>query len=177
MMGVGKSAVGSLLADRLHATYVDNDEVVVRRTGRTVADILTHSGEEELRAAERAALAEALGVPTPTIVAVAGGLVLEPTDRAVVAESGFVVWLRARADTIAVRVVGSGRPWIGDDPLPALTRLAEERNPLYAEVADIVVDVDERGPADVAGWIAAQLGTASGAATDTMSTGNQPGGV
>jgi shikimate kinase len=161
MMGVGKSATGPVLADLLGATYVDNDEVVVRRTGRTVADILTSLGEEELRAAERAALAEALAVPMPAVVSVAGGLVLEAADRAVVGESGFVVWLRARPDTIAARVAGSGRPWIEDAPLAAATRMAEERDPLYAEVADLVVDVDQRNPAEVADSIAAQLGAAS----------------
>jgi shikimate kinase len=177
MMGVGKSAVGPLLADLLQATYIDNDEVVVRRTGRTVADILTASGEDELRAAERAALAEALATPPPTVVSVAGGLVLAPTDRAVVASGGFVVWLRARPDTIAVRVEGSGRPWIGPDVLASVTQLAEHRDPLYAEVADLVVDVDQRDPAAVAEWIAARLGASSPATPDTMSHGNQPGGV
>lgn len=177
MMGVGKSATGPVLAALLGATYVDNDDVVVRRTGRSVADILTGSGEAELRAAERAALAEALAVPTPTVVSVAGGLVLDAADRAVVDDSGFVVWLRARAETIAARVAGSERPWIEDDPLAAATRMAEERNPLYAELADLVVDVDQRNPAEVAGEIAVRLGAAPQPAPDTMSTGNQPGGV
>jgi shikimate kinase len=164
MMGTGKSSVGQVLAQLLQATYVDNDEVVVRRTGRTVAEILTTSGEDELRAAERAALAEALAVPRPSVVSVAGGLVLAATDRAVLmGAGGVIVWLRAAPATLAARVEGTDRPWIGADPLASLAALAEQRDPLYAEVANLVVDVDDRGPAEVAAVVAARLTTATGA--------------
>lgn len=177
MMGVGKSTVGRLLAARLGAVYIDNDEVVERRTGRSVRDILEGDGEETLRAAERAALAEALAVPAPTVVAVAGGMVLSDVDRAVVAAGGTVVWLRATPPTLAARVEGTDRPWIGDDPRAALTALARERDPLYAEVADVIVDVDDIDPATAAARVAADLGAAAQPGADTMVTRNQPGGV
>jgi len=185
MMGVGKTTVGRLLADRLGAVYIDNDGSVRRRTGRGVADILQESGEQALREAERSAFAETLAVPGRTVIGVPGGMVLDPADRALIEDAGSpVVWLRARPETIAKRVVGTDRPWLGDDPLASLTRLAADRHPLFAEVAHVVVDVDERTPEQVAEATvrllaedAAGAGASARTAADTMGSHYRSGGV
>jgi shikimate kinase len=88
-------------------------------------------------------LAEACADPSPSIVSVAGGAVLSEENRRLIAASGTVVWLRASPETLAVRVGdGAGRPLLGDTPATAVVRLSEVRAPLYAELADVVLDVD-----------------------------------
>jgi shikimate kinase len=89
---------------------------------------------------------------------VAGGAVLDPANRALLRASGTVVWLRSRPSTLAARVGdGAGRPLLGDDPASALERLWEVRRPLYEELAETVVDVDESNPGEVAERLAAQM--------------------
>ena len=147
MMGAGKSTVGRLLADRLGWTYLDSDEQVTSRTGRTVPELFAERGEAEFRSEEKRALTEAVGLDGPAVVAVAGGAVLDPDNRRQIRGGGTVVWLRADVGTLAGRVGdGHGRPLLGDDPASALAELYEQRRPLYAEVAHVVVDVESLTP-------------------------------
>jgi len=86
----------------------------------------------------------------PAIVGVAGGAVLDPENRALLASTGRVVWLRAAVDTIVGRVgTGVGRPLLDHHPAATLARLDAERRPVYAALANVVVDVDRRSPAKV----------------------------
>jgi shikimate kinase len=118
-------------------------------------------GERALRSAESAALTVALTQAPPLVASVAGGVVLDPLDRDRLRAGGFVVWLRARIDTLAARVAGTDRPWLGKDPAAALRRLYAGRADLYSSVASYVVDVDTL-PADlVAERIADALSAAS----------------
>jgi shikimate kinase len=156
MMGAGKSTVGRLLADRLQWPYADSDEHVEYRTGMTVPEIFAKSGEPAFRAEESAALHEATTGDGPTIVSVAGGAVLDADNRARIRQAGLVVWLRAEVSTLAKRVgAGEGRPLLGDDPLASLTRLYQERAPLYQGLADLTIDVDQATPEEAADRILA----------------------
>lgn len=143
MMGAGKTTVGHLLADRLGCPYLDSDDEVQAATGRTVPELFAAHGEAAFRAAESAALADAVAVDGSVVVAVAGGAVLDPANRDLLARSGTVVWLRADPATLAGRVGdGAGRPLLDGDPAGALRRLDRVRRPLYQEVAQVTVDVD-----------------------------------
>lgn len=143
MMGAGKTTVGRALAQRFGWPYLDSDEEVRRRTGRTVPQIFAELGEAAFRAEESAVLAEACASPHPVVVSVAGGAVLDPGNRELLARSGQVVWLRASLATLTQRVGdGRTRPLLGDDPAAALARLYPERARIYEEVAAVVVDVD-----------------------------------
>ncbi len=155
MMGTGKTTVGRALSARTGWPYLDNDELLQRACGRTAPELLAAEGEPALRAAESAALTLVLGMPGPLISGVAGGVVLDPADRArLVAGDASVIWLRATVATLVHRVgSGAGRSWLGDDPASALARLAATRDPLYAEVADQVIDVDTGSPDELAARI------------------------
>lgn len=159
MMGAGKTTVGRILADRLGWPYVDSDSQVHQATGKTVPELFAEGGEAGFRAAEAAALRSAVDEPGPAVVSVAGGAVLDAENRRVISSAGSVVWLRADPATLAARVGdGSGRPLLDDDPVAALQRLDAVRRPLYADLADDVVDVDDLTPDDVADRVLAETG-------------------
>ena len=141
MMGSGKTSVGRALAARTGWPYVDNDALVKRAAGRTAKELLAAGGEAALRSAEADALAAALEIPPPVVVAVAAGTILADELRRSLAGGGFVVWLRAPADVLAGRAVGgTHRPWLDGDPLGWFVSTSELRDPLYASVADLEVD-------------------------------------
>ena len=143
MMGSGKTTVGRALARRRGWQHLDSDEQVQERTGRTIPEIFEADGEAAFRAEEARALEEATANDEPTVISVAGGAVLDPSNRRRIAEGGTVVWLRADPVTLAARVGdGHGRPLLADDPAGALRRLYDERRPLYEEIAEVIVDVD-----------------------------------
>jgi shikimate kinase/3-dehydroquinate synthase len=158
MMGAGKTSVGTALSRRTGWPYLDNDTLVARAAGIATPGVLRSRGEAALPAAESGARGLALETPPPVIASIAAGVVVDPEDRARLAAGGFVVWLRAEVATLARRVgSGEGRPWLQPSPEVALRRLYEGRAPLYAEVASLVVDVDEATPDRTAELIAAAL--------------------
>lgn len=158
MMGAGKTTVGTLLAEALGCCYLDSDAEVEASTGMTVREIFEKRGEAAFRAEEARVLREALAEPSRRVISVAGGAVLAEENRALIADGGTTVWLRASIATLAKRVAsGDHRPLLGDDPAAALERLYEARRPLYEDLADVVVDVDGVAPADVVREIMASL--------------------
>jgi shikimate kinase len=146
MMGAGKTTVGRAVAGRLGWRYYDNDELLHRAVGKDTRSVQEDDGEAALRRAESAALTIALTESGPLVAGVAGGVVTDPLDRARLRDGGFVVWLRADVDTLARRVAGTDRPWLGDDPEAAMTHLYAGRADLYASVATLVIDVDALPP-------------------------------
>jgi shikimate kinase len=152
LMATGKSSVGAAIAERTGWPYLDNDEIVERIAGMPTRRLLDERGEPALREAETAALVEVLDAPAPLVASVAAWAVTQPELRQRLVESdAVVVWLRASVETILQRVGDGGdRPWLSPDPETAIRRLAEGRDPLYAEVADLTVDVDTLDPAAIA---------------------------
>jgi shikimate kinase len=158
MMGSGKSSVGRALASRLERPFHDSDAEVEARTGQTVASIFAERGEAAFRAEEAAVLAEALAAKPPAVIAAAGGVVLDAANRKLIDSAELVVWLRADPTVLAGRVAtGTHRPLLEDDPGGTLAQLDAVRRPLYAEVADVVVDVDRIGVERVVELIAAAV--------------------
>ena len=145
---VGTSTVGANLARRLGVPFIDVDQLIEDREQRAISEIFATDGESRFRAIELDATLAAL--EGGGVIALGGGAVTNPTLRA--ALWGLrVVWLRASVRE-AVRRVGetTTRPLLVGDVADRWTRLAQEREPLYAEVATMVVDTDHRTPAQVA---------------------------
>jgi len=151
MMGTGKTTVGRALAGITGWPFLDNDELVERAAGRPTRDVLAAADEAALRRVETAALDHALAAPPPLVAGVAAGVVLDPEARKRMSAGAFVVYLRTPLALLAARVGdGAGRPWLGQDPLSALQQLYAGREPLYLEVADLVLDVESVTPDDLA---------------------------
>src|ERR671922_1145736 len=105
MMGSGKSTIGELLAGLTGWPYVDNDDLVREAHGATPRQILAARGEAQMREAEAEALVRGLRVPSPAIVGVAAGTILDPANRDRLRDGGAVVWLRAAPEVLADRAV------------------------------------------------------------------------
>ena len=141
MMGVGKSTVGRRVARELSRPFVDSDDEVVARTGRAVTEIFATDGEAAFRAIEADVMADLLASPPPSVIAAAGGSVLNSSTRARLRESGTVVWMRAPVDVLVGRTSrGTHRPALANDPRATLTQMETDREALYGEVADVTVD-------------------------------------
>jgi shikimate kinase len=160
LMGSGKSSVGRVLADQLDRVLIDTDELVERVTGESISELFRSRGEAAFRRYELDSLGRALARSTPSVIATGGGVVTTPKARRMLARDATVVWLRARPESLLERLRGDAtRPLLGDrDPLTVLRELHEHRSPLYAEVADLVVDVDGHRPEQVAAEVLDALG-------------------
>jgi shikimate kinase len=158
-MGTGKSEVGRRLATRLGCAFVDTDQLVERRAGKSVAAIFADDGEPAFRALERDAVVTA-SARRDAVIAVGGGAVLDATNLARLREAGVVVCLTASPETILRRVGdASHRPLLaGGDPRAEIERLLSARKPSYEAAADLTVDTDYRAVHDVVEEIRERVG-------------------
>ncbi len=137
-MGAGKTTVARRLARNCGVAAVDMDTFIERQAGKRVKEIFAEVGEEGFRAVETDVLRQLAG-GEGRLVSCGGGVVKQPENRELLANQGFVVYLRVSADEAAGRISDrSSRPLFQD--LDAARTLNQEREPLYAEVADVVVD-------------------------------------
>jgi len=150
-MGAGKTSIGRCLARHFDLAFVDSDHEIEARTGATVPTIFECEGEAGFRAREREVIAALLAEPA-SVIATGGGAVLDAGNRQRLAAHGFVVHLCADVRTQLERLVRDrSRPLLaGADREATLHRLAAEREPLYAEVADLVFDTRQLPSADAA---------------------------
>ena len=160
MMGSGKTAVGRELARRLDRPFLDNDRLLEAQTGHTAEELLERYGEPALHRLETAVLIAALTLVTPAVVAAAAGVVLDEDCFARLDAAGFVVWLRARSAALGDRIQHSGdehRPFVGGRPGAVLERLAPQREPRYAAIADAIVDTDDLSVGTIASDVVVQF--------------------
>jgi shikimate kinase len=160
--GTGKSSVARELAKRLEYDWVDADDEIERRVGKNIAAIFSDEGEAAFRDAEAAVVADLVG-RRRTVVALGGGAVLRAENRRAIAAAGPVVWLTASVDTIVRRLAAdqstaARRPNLTPAGGTAeVENLLAQRTPLYRQCATLVVDSDDKTPAQVADWIVASL--------------------
>jgi len=152
MMGTGKTSVGRLLGKRTGWPYADNDELLLQLVGKTPRELLAEDGEGALRESESAALRLGLASPEPSIVSAAGGTILDPENRRSLLDGGLVIWLKASPATIQQRATGAThRAWLDTGGPTWIRDAVAARNPLYASVADLTLEVDRRSSRQVAG--------------------------
>lgn len=158
-MGAGKTSIGRRLAGRFALPFEDVDDAIERRTGSPVATIFECEGEAGFRARERDMLSELLQSPRASVVATGGGAVLAAENRAVMQARGFVVWLQVGLESQRERLARDrSRPLLQTpDREAVLQRLAKERAPLYADVADLAFATDGMATQTAADALAAQL--------------------
>lgn len=153
-MGAGKSTIGRHLAQQLHMEFYDSDTVIEERTGADIAWVFDVEGEEGFRVREEKVindLTEKQGI----VLATGGGSIKSKESRNRLSARGIVVYLETTIDKQLARTQrDKKRPLLQtDQPKEVLETLAEERNPLYEEIADFVVRTDDQSAKVVANQI------------------------
>jgi len=144
-MGSGKSAVGRQLARSLHLDFIDSDDEIESRTGVDIPFIFEKEGEAGFRKREAAVIDE-LSAKTGIVLATGGGAIVDPASRSILGARGFVIYLKTSVDQQLARTRrGRERPLLeSGDPRDTLEQLMTDREPMYLEIADLVVDTDGR---------------------------------
>jgi shikimate kinase len=142
MMGSGKTTVGRAVVGLTGWTYEDNDVVLAEVTGHPLREAATILGWDGLHDAEVACLRVILDRSGPFVAGAAASVVERVDGRALLREA-YVVYLRAKVETLVQRVgSGAGRPWLDGDPAEFFEGQFEQRGGWFESVADLVVDVD-----------------------------------
>ena len=158
-MGAGKSTIGRHLAQMLHLEFHDSDQEIESRTGADIAWVFDVEGEEGFRRREAQVIAD-LSEKQGIVLATGGGSVQSKDIRNHLSARGIVVYLETTIDKQVARTQrDKRRPLLQvDDPREVLESLAEVRNPLYEEIADVIVKTDDQSAKIVANQIIEQLG-------------------
>jgi shikimate kinase len=140
LMGAGKSCIGKRLASYLRLPFTDADKEIEAAAGCTIADYFAQHGEKAFREGERRVIQRLLSGPVQ-VLATGGGAFMDPGTRALIAERGLSIWLRADLDLMVKRVARRNeRPLLQNvDPREKLSELIALRYPVYEE-ADLTVD-------------------------------------
>ena len=149
-MGSGKTTVGKVLADFLGCPFMDLDDLVVKKAGKSIPDIFAQDGEPAFRQLEARLLRQTVEkyAENTAVLALGGGAVTTPASASLLHEKTVCIFLRATLDTLLERLAGetAGRP-LADEAMAA--RLTE-REPLYEETAHVIIDTDGLAPDEVA---------------------------
>jgi len=146
-MGAGKSTIGRMLAKELGYRFLDSDRIIEERCGANIPWIFDVEGESGFRERETAMLKE-LSEEPGTVLATGGGAVMRSENHALLKSDAIVVYLRASIDQQIERTrKDRNRPLLqNDNPEAVLRKLFALRDPIYTELADIVMHTDRKSP-------------------------------
>jgi shikimate kinase len=157
--GTGKTTVGTILAQHLNLAFLDADQEIEARAGRSIASIFADSGEPVFRDWEERTLRELAQCHPEAVLASGGGAVLRPSNRRLLRNFGWVVWLQAEPAVLMQRLeadlrAGSERPALTSaGTIAEITQVLSARERLYQEVADVAFATCARTPAEIAALI------------------------
>ncbi len=157
-MGVGKTTIGRALAKQLHKEFVDSDQEIEDRTGVSINTIFDIEGEDGFRKRETAVIKE-LVQRKGIVLATGGGAIISEDNRRALRSNGFIVYLHASVDLQLERTRNvKNRPLLqNNNPRETLIALMEEREPIYRQEADLIIDTDEHAPTAVARELSREL--------------------
>ena len=139
MPGCGKTTVGKILADKLSREFIDADDYLTEKEGKSPEKMITESGQESFRNAETATLEEITKL-SGKVISCGGGAVLREENRELIRQNSFCVYIMRPTDKLAT----NGRP-LSAGGIERLCALYEKRHPLYTECADFAVELNEDG--------------------------------
>jgi shikimate kinase len=142
-MGSGKTTIGEYLANRLQLKFFDADQVLIARTGMSIADIFAKETEQGFRQHEEKIIAE-LTALSAIVLATGGGAVLSAANRIALKTHGVVIYLRTSVSVLAARAqADQNRPLLhGPDINTVFTQLQQQREAFYTETADFIFNTD-----------------------------------
>lgn len=143
LMGAGKSTIGRRLAQELGRQFRDSDNEIENKTGVSIDVIFDIEGEQGFRRRETGMLKELVG-ERGIVLATGGGAALAPENRELLRDNGLVIYLKASAERLAGRVrLDRHRPLLrSGDKLERMRELMIERDPIYQQLADVVVETN-----------------------------------
>jgi shikimate kinase len=146
MMGCGKTTIGKLLAKRRGKRFIDSDEIIQQRTGVSITHIFDIEGEAGFRQRESGVIQELSG-SNNIVLATGGGAILNEQNRAALRENGIVIYLKSSVHDLWLRTRNDrSRPLLQTaNPREKLAVLHEQRDPLYAQAADVTVLTGKQG--------------------------------
>ncbi|WP_417385010.1 shikimate kinase [Gimesia sp.] len=167
LRGSGKSSVAAPLAARRNATWIDADDAIERRAGKSISAIFADEGEPHFRQLERSVMQDLLSRES-LIIAAGGGAILNAETRAEMRTAGPVVWLNASVGALEQRInldatTGSRRPALTTraSQREEIQHLFEQREPLYREAATIVIQTDDKSVTEIVDEIISALNSSS----------------
>lgn len=158
LMGAGKTTVGKILSKRYHKPFHDSDHEIEARCGVKIPVIFEIEGEAGFRKREESAIAE-LTALSNVVLATGGGAILSATSRELLGSRGIVIYLRGSPEHLFERTRHDrNRPLLQTgNPLAKLRELYQQRDPLYREIADMVMDTGRQSVAGMARVICERL--------------------
>ncbi len=161
--GSGKSSVGRRLAERLGWPVVDTDTLVESVAGQSIREIFSREGEAGFREREAAVVARVAAATTPSVIALGGGAILRPENQRVIASTGRVVWLQGSPASLLARIeadqtTAERRPRLSPhSDYDEIVEILAAREPIYRQLANLIVDTDRRTPdelvAEIIDWL------------------------
>ncbi len=146
----GKTGVGKRLSERLKLPFYDTDEIIIEKAGMSITEIVKKGGWDEFRLREKEAIKE-LGLNRNCIIATGGGAFETLENREVLKNNSLFIWLSADVKTIVKRMRSdqksmSHRPSLShDDLVTECSVILEKREPVYRELADLIIDTSDKG--------------------------------
>ena len=157
-MGCGKSTIARMLSEKLGVAQVEMDELIVQEQGMPITEIFEKYGEAHFRDIETD-LVRRLQARDGVVVSCGGGAVLREENRRLMKESGVIIWLTAKPETILERVKGNtDRPILnGNMNVEYIIALMEKRHDCYEAAADFAVETDGKNSdvicAEICAWL------------------------